>query len=875
MSRFHRLLLLAFPEEIRARVGRPLIQTLITDSHPAGRLALGRFIFGVGDVLRAGLAARFARMAATARRPSRGLRGWLDDLHHVRRSLTRKKAFVATVLVTLTLGIGITTTIAAVASTVFVRRLPYRDPARLAFMWTKLEWIGVPRAWVAGPHIDLLDREAVTIDSIVPLRTDTPAVIVAGRPDVVTAAFSTANLFDVLGVQPMAGRGFVIGDEPRNVAILSHAWWRRAFGSDPAVVGKFFELGPDRMEIIGVMPEDFRFAVHSSLGDPRAIDVWLPTRWPLATMSDGSFGFAALVRVKPEATLAQAQNELDIIGRRLDESRYKKRGFGWHLTGVQDDLTRTARAPVVLLAVASGLLLLVVAANMAGLMLTRHADRRREFTVRAAIGAPRGALVRLVLLESTVLWTLAGAAGLALAAGALRTVTATPWLPLPRLEELRIEPMIALGTMAASVMGGLLFGLVPALRATRDTSATALNEISRGNSARGGLARSILVTSEVALAVVLVAAGAVLLRSYQSLRAVDPGFSQEQVLLSYLPVDTARYPKESQAIDMFRRLIEGAEALPGVIAAGGTTSRPLSGDVDQTPAQPEGLAARPNADEGLMSDLFRITPGYLEAQGITVVEGRDFTWADRADAPQVALVDERFARQAWPGAAAIGRRVKLHTGPPVQVVGVVRHARQYRYEEDDRPQILRPYAQDTTAALTLAVRTTGDPEAIVGSLRGILAGIDPRQPLARITTMERVVSLTLRDRLLQLAMVAVFAISAILLAAIGVYSVLAALVADREREIGIRMALGASAKSVRGLVVGRMGRLTMAGLAIGTAVAFALSRLLDPLLFGVTARDPRSFAGTIALVLVAALVAAYVPVRRATAIDPTRALKRD
>jgi putative ABC transport system permease protein len=848
---------------------------LITDSRPGGRLAFGRLVLGVWDILRAGLAARFSRLPAPAREPGRGLRGVIGDLHHLRRSLSRKKAYAGTVLVTLTLGIGITATIAAIASTVFVRELPYRDPARLAFLWTKLEWVGVPRAWVAGPHIDLLDREAVTIDAIVPLRTDTPAVMVAGHADVVTSAFSTANLFEVLGVRPMIGRGFVTADEPRNVAILSHAWWRRAFGSDPAVLGKFFEIGADRMEVIGVMPEDFRFAVHSSLGDPRAVDVWLPTRWPLATMSDGSFGFAALVRVNPEASLAQAQNELDIIGKRLDESRYKKRGFGWQLTGVRDDLTKTARAPMVLLAVASGLLLLVVAANMAGLMLTRQADRRREFTVRAAIGAPRGALVRLVLIESTVLWTVAGAGGLALAAGALRLVAATPWLPIPRLEEVRIDWMIALGTLAASMIGGVLFGLMPAIRATRDTSVTAFSEISRGNSAKGGLARSVLVTAEVALAVVLVAAGALLLRSYQSLLNVDPGFSQGHVLLSHLPVDTARYPQESQAIDMFRRLIEGAEALPGVVAAGGTTSRPLSGDVDQTPATPEGWVAPSNADGSIMSDLFRVTPGYLAAQGITGVEGRDFTWADRAVSPQVALVDERFARQAWPGSSAIGRTVTLHTGPPVQVVGVVRHARQYRYEEDDRPQILRPYAQDTTDALTLAVRTTGDPEAIVGSLRGILAGIDARQPLARITTMDRVVSLTLSDRLLQLAMVAVFAISAILLAAIGVYGVLAALVADREREIGIRMALGASAAAVRRLVMGRMGRLTMAGLAIGAMGALAMSRLLDPLLFGVTARDPGSFAGTIALVLVAALAAAYVPVRRATAIDPTRALRAD
>jgi hypothetical protein len=276
-----------------------------------------------------------------------------------------------------------------------------------------------------------------------------------------------------------------------------------------------------------------------------------------------------------------------------------------------------------------------------------------------------------------------------------------------------------------------------------------------------------------------------------------------------------------------------------------------------------------------MSDVIRVTPGYLDAQGIDVIEGRDFLWADRADTEPVAIVDERFVRQAWPNSSGVGKTVTLGQAPPARVVGVVRHARQYRLEADDRPQVLRPYAQDTTSFLTLAIRTTGDPEALLPSLRRVVANTDVRQPVARVTTMGQVVDRALVDRLLQLSLVAAFAIGAILLAAIGVYGVLSSLVADRAREIGIRMALGASAGTVRRLVMGRMGQLTLAGLGAGLAATLGLSRWLDPLLFSVSSRDPISLIVTVVFVLAAAALAAYLPARRATSIDPARALKAD
>jgi putative ABC transport system permease protein len=874
-TRTFRLLVRAFPKHLRDRIGRPLVQTLLSDCKSGGRFSLARFIAGAWDVVRAGLAARLARPSSPPE-PRRGWRGIVEDLHQVRRSLARRKAFAVTVVLTLSIGIAVSATIFAVISTVFVRDLPYRDPSRLGFMWTRLAWIGVPRAWVAGPHIDLLAREAKTIESIVPIRANSGSVQINNRPEVVVAGFTHAPIFDVLGVRPMLGRGFVQADEPLNVAILSHHTWTNTFGGNPNVVGTSFEFGSDRMEVIGVMPEDFRFVVHSSLGEPRTVDIWFPTRWPLATMSDTAFGFAALVRVRPGMSLEQAQLELETIGRQLDAKRFKSRGFGWDLVGVQTDLTRSAWAPMRLLGIAASLLLLVMAANMAGLMLTRQAARQREFAVRTALGAPRSSLARLVLLESITLWVIAAGVGLGLTATALPVIAASTSLPLPRLQEVRLDWTISGVVMAASILGGLIFGLLPAVRATRRVSGASMQEVGRGNSARATTARSALVVAEVAVAVALVAGGTMLLRSYASLRHTDPGFRPEGVMLAYLPLDTAKYPQEAQAVSLFSGLLTRIQTMPGVLAVGGTTSRPLGGDTDQAPALPEGWTP-PEGGESLMSDLIRVTPGYFSAMGIQVLEGRDFAWTDAANGQPVVVVDERFAREAWPNQPALGRRVSLSRSDKIDpvVVGVVRHARQYRYDADDRPQLFRPYAQDTTSFLTLAVRTSGDPEAIMPALRRVVGEADARLPVARVTTMSDVVDLALLDRVIQLTLVATFAISAIFLAALGVFSVLSAMVGDRAREIGIRMALGADAGNVRRLVVRRTAWLTGAGLVVGLIATLAASRILEPLLFQISAHDGTSLAWTTALVLAAALVATYVPVRRATKIDPVTALKRD
>ena len=419
-----------------------------------------------------------------------------------------------------------------------------------------------------------------------------------------------------------------------------------------------------------------------------------------------------------------------------------------------------------------------------------------------------------------------------------------------------------------------MFGALPALRITASALAESLKNAARGSSMHSGAMRSILVSADFALAVVLVSGAVLLFRSYEAVRHVDAGFNPHGVLLADVTLAMNRYPEEAQAIALHQRLAERLSALPGVQAAGATTSSPLTGGADQSGFTPEGRTATLGEPGSITSDIIRTTPGSFKALGIEMREGRDFTWQDRATSQQVAIVDERFARAAWPDGRAIGRRMKTGDSGPIEIVGVVRHGRLYRLDEDDRPQVFSTVPQDTTLGMTLAIRTTGDPDALAGMLRQALWEIDPKQPIANLT-FDEVVDTALLEPRLRLAVLGVFAVSALLLAALGIYGVLASLVASRVREIGIRMALGADARMVRRLILGRTMALAGAGLAVGLAAALAVSGLIGRFLFTVSARDPRSLAATVAVVVVTALVASYLPVRRATSVDPARALRAE
>jgi putative ABC transport system permease protein len=873
-----RVLLAAYPRRFRERHGRPLVQTLLADARTAsGRLAAWRLLAGAVNIVRTGLAERAGWSGRDPDTPGGGRTGrpvgWRADLGHVRRSLARRPGFTTAVFVTLAIGIGVNAAVFSVVNSVLLRPLPYRDPARLGFVWTKLAWLGVPRAWMSGPHIELLKREVAGIEDVAALRTQSDDLTGRGAPQLIRSGVASTNLFDVLGVRPMLGRGFAPEDAPRDVAVLSYDFWQQ-LGGDPAIVGSSIDLSGARTEVIGVLPASCRFLVNSSLGDPVKVDLWLPTDWKLSTLPDGSFGFAALVRVKPGETIAGVQEQLDVLGARLDRETYHSRGFGWRIIGVRDDLVKNARPALLLLLVAAACLLVIVCANVGGLMLVRGAERRREFAVRAALGASRWRIVRLVLLEGIVLAVTAGCAGALLASATMRVVVAGQALPIPRLSEVSVDWRVLAFTLALSVAAAVAFALVPALVATRDDAAPVLAQGARGSSGRTHWLRPVLVVAELALAVMFVASAVLLFRSYTAARAVDPGFDPRGVLTADVLLHEQRYRDPAQITSFGRALVDRLAPTPGIVALGLTSSAPLAGNTDQSEVR---VLDGPHAADGIgaLSDVMWASPGYFRAMGIPVLAGRAFTWNDRQGTTPVAIVDETFARAAGIAGDAVGRRITVDDGVPLTIVGVVRQARQYQIERDGRQQVYRAFAQAPSADLTIAVRTTGDPNRLAGPIRSAVGALNPLQPVAHVKTMASVTSDALAARRLQLQALGAFGAGALLLAALGIYGILSSLVAERTREIGIRVALGASARQVQRLVVRQALVCVAAGAGIGTAGALAVSRLVSQFLYGISPRDPWSLALTLGVLGAAAALAAYVPARRASRVDPVVALRAD
>jgi predicted permease len=680
-------------------------------------------------------------------------------------------------------------------------------------------------------------------------------------------------LFDVLGVRPALGRKFVEADRKASTVILTDALWRSRFASDPSVVGRFIELGGERAEVIGVLAPEFRFVVHSSLEAPIKVDAWSVADWDLRAMSDGQMAFAALLRAKPESDLPRLQAELDVIGERLDKQRYKDRGFGWQLTPVKADLVGASRPGLLMVFGGAAAVLLIVCANVIGLGIVEAGRRRRELAVRAALGAGRARIIGGLVVESVALSIAAGVLGLLVAEVVLRLIVGSSALALPRIDEVALDGRAILFASVLSVVAGLLIGLLPALRASRPRLAAELRHGGRGTTARGARARGILIAGELALAVMLLAASGVLIRSLIALYRVDPAFVASGALTADVVLPYSRYPEEKLAWQFHQQLAERLRALPGVTAVGATTSPPLGSSPDQANAAPEGWQGS-GGEKWIMVDFMRNTPGYFQAMGISLQRGRDFAWSDTQSGQPVAIIDESLARQGWPNGDPIGKAMTVEDRK-FQVIGVVRHARLYRVDRDDRPQVYVPYTQDTTLGLTMVLRGTGDPALLAAPLREAVWALDKNQPVADVAPMTWRVDEALSERRLQLVVLAACAFCAVLLSGIGLYGVISTSVAERTQEWGVRAALGSTPGELRGLVLKNATVLAAIGIAIGLAGALAMGRVVERFAFGVSGRDPVSLVATVCGLLAVALLAAYVPALRASRVDPLVALRQE
>jgi len=803
----------------------------------------------------------------------------LQDLRYGLRSMMKTPAFFAVAVATLALGIGANTAMFSVVNAVLLRPLPYQEPDRLVFLREINPLLGGDQLGVSWPNFKDWREASRSFESLAAIYTTQATISDERTPEAerVPVALVSAELFGLLRVRPALGREF-LPEEDRpgaaNVAIVSDGLWKRRFGERPGTVGESIEVSGTRCAIVGVMPAGFTFLQDD-------IQVWAPLG-PITPQLDNRsvHVLAAVGRLAGGTTIAQAALEIDAIAAGIQEQRPgEDPGHGALVEPLHGRVVSGIRPALLVLTGAVGFVLLIACGNIANLLLARTASRRREIAIRAALGAGRGRILRQMLTESVLLSAFGGAMGLILALWGTDLLAGS--LPdfIPRRETISVDGAVLLFTMLISLLTGLLFGLAPALDACRFDLSGAMRKgaaIGGTLSSRGGL-RSAMVIAQVALSLVLLAGAGVMIRSYWRLQNVDPGFDTSGLLILKVSLPTQKYDDAAKVIGFYRDLQHSLEMVPGVTAASAVSSLPISGGDGQGDLTVEGRPFPPGEAPG--ASFRRVMPSYFKVMGIPLLRGREFDDRDgggNADQPKVVIINESMARRFWPGEDPTGRRIKVGPAdgePWLTIVGVVGDVLNVGLDAQPGFATYEPHAQRPWSTMTLALRTANDPLSLAAAAREVIRRAEPAAPVFGITTMEGRISESLALRRFNTGMMRLFSAVALLLAAIGIYGVLAYSVSRRAGEFGIRMALGASGRDLLRLVICQGMTLAMIGVAIGLAAAFALTRLLSTLLFEVSATDPATFAAVALIMTIVALASCYIPARRATRVDPMVALR--
>lgn len=875
----YRLVARLYPAELRTRYGAEMEEAFADQA----RATAGRH--GWPGLL--SLTLRTAWGAARARfvsggftRSGGGAVEWRTEIRRAIRGLLRSPGFAFVTVTTLALGVGAFGSVSGNVAGVLARPMPYERPADLHWVWRDY-WGTFSRGWLGGPDIARLQEHDEVVEAMIALRNGRANLSGPSgtEPRDVRVTLSSPGLFETLGVSPRIGPGFTpvaVGPEAPDEAVLGDLLWRTTFGADPSIVGRDIYLDGDPYRVVGVLPPDVDFVVHSSLGEPSPADLYIPLAWDLPDLSAGSGSMAGLVRVRAGSSEAALAAALAEVSTSLDREFFGNRGFRLWSVGLKEDLVAGARTPLLAVLTASGILLLILGANLATLFLSRAREREHDAAVRAALGAGRAALFRTAGAEAVVV-TLAGlGAGTLLAMWGAELLASAARDVLPRAAELGFDLWAVTGAVGAATVLALLSMTGPAFRFARTRPTASLREggTARGSS-RGGRGRGTLVVVQLALALTLVVGAGLLTRSLAALLREDPGFDPGIALTARVSFEGPAYPDSATIVDAQRRLVDRLAGLPGVTAAGLSNALPLGLETNQSSARfPGAPGARDEGDggDGELVDWFSVTPGYVEAAGLRVLRGRAL---EEADAGSGALIDDVLAGRYFPAGGAVGSKV-LFAGDTLTVVGVVDQARFYDVAHDDRGQLYVPRAYAETDVARLVVRLgQGDALGLVGGVRAALAEMDPTLPLAEVRPLDAIVRDALGPERLNLRLVGAFALAALVLAGLGLYGVVNGSVLQRRREIGIRMAVGAEPGRVRRMVLGQGFALVVMGVVAGLGASWVVGRLLASLLHGVEPFDPLTYAGAAGVLGALALLASWVPARRATRIRPLEALRSE
>jgi len=792
-----------------------------------------------------------------------------QDLRYGLRSLLSKPGFSLIAILTLALGIGANTAIFSVINTVLLKSLPYKDSDRLVAVWLKLRQ--TDQVELSPNEIaDYRERSRVFAQLAASERANLN-LTGNGEPVRLEAQSATANLFPMLGATPMLGRNFTAEEDKANarVAVLSYGLWQKRLGGKPDAVGKTIMLDGRNYEVIGVMPREFHFPPPGTNNTPG--EIWIPRSLETETRRDAHNLFT-IGQLKPGATFAQARAEMDGIVRQREQEDSRRQGTGFNLVPLQSQVGRKLRPSLLILAGAVGFVLLIACANVANLLLASASARQKEIAIRLALGASRWRVIRQLLTESLLLSVLGGGFGLLLAVWGCEAIRVLGANQIPRADQIGVDSTALGFTLLLSILTGAIFGLAPALQASRANLNGTLKEGGRSGSVAGRhRLRSALVVVEVALSLMLLVGAGLLIKNFWQLLNVDPGFNPQNLLSVEVSLTNERYAEAPQRSAFYQQLLERVSALPGVQSAAIVNHQPFSGRRGINVFKIEGRPEPKGMDDTPLADFRIISPEYFQMMSIPILQGRAFSASDTQDAPRAVIVNRAFAERFWPGENPLGRRLD-NDGDWLTVVGVAGDVRQSGLDEEAATHVYVPYLQSPSSRTAVLLRTSVDPSSLAAAVQKQVNAIDPDQPIYNVRTMEEMIAGSMSGRRLNLVLLAVFALTALILAAVGIYGVISYSVTQRIHEIGIRMALGARSADVLKLIVKQGMTPVVIGMAAGIAGALALTRVMSTLLVGVSANDPLTFAAIAVLLAGVAFVACFVPARRATKVDPLVAL---